>query len=238
MAKAAGEQSPTTVKIENGANDATIYLYGVIDEYWGVSAQAVATALTSLPQGIETLHVRINSPGGDVFEARAIKTLIEQHSAAKKIAHVDGIAASAASFVMMAADEIEASKGAMIMVHNAWSVCWGNKHDMRTTADLLDKIDETLIADYAKKTGKAKSVVTGWIDAETWFEAQEALDAGLIDRVFEKDAVDNRFDLSAYKNVPKALAERTKTTEADDEKLAGLRAAYHARLRLIETTLN
>jgi ATP-dependent protease ClpP protease subunit len=156
-----------------------------------------------------TLHLRINSPGGDVFAAQAIVAAIRD-TGAKVIAHIDGFAASAATVVATAADEIEISDGALYMIHCAWSMAYGNASDMRESADLLDKVDGVIAAQYAKRSGKTPEDIKALMDAETWFTAQEAVDAGLVDRIAE-DAPETKaqWDLSAYDKAPKPAAAAT-----------------------------
>lgn len=181
-----GDERRYEIKAEADKDEATIYLYDVIGDYCGegVSAKRFAADLAGVTAG--TIHLRINSPGGDVFDARAIQTALRQHPA-KVVAHIDGLAASAATYVMLGADEIEAVEGAMFMIHDAWAFAIGNKNDMRAMADTLDKIDQGIAADYVSKTGASPEQVRAWMDAETDFTAAEALEEGFIDRVYEPE---------------------------------------------------
>ncbi len=169
------------------ADSAEIFIYDAIvssdleAEWWGgVSAQAFVKALRDITAG--TIHLRINSPGGDVFAARAIETALREHKA-KVIVHIDGVAASAATFIAMAGDEIVMSAGAMFMIHKAWTVAWGNADDLAKTMDLLNKIDGTLVNTYAKRTGQGDARIAEWMAAETWFTADEAVQYGFADSV-------------------------------------------------------
>ena len=191
--------------LETEGDESTLYIYDAIvsDDYWGgVSAQTLVPQIRAITGG--TLHLRINSPGGDVFAAQAIVAAIRD-TGAKVIAHIDGFAASAATVIATAADEIEISDGALYMIHCAWSIAYGNASDMRETADLLDKVDGVIAAQYAKRSGKTPEDMKALMDAETWFTAQEAVDAGLVDRVAE-DAPEAsaQWDLSAYQKAPAA----------------------------------
>jgi ATP-dependent Clp protease protease subunit len=105
-------------------DEATILLYDVIDPWWGVAAKDFIAALAG--DHAPTIHLRINSPGGDVFEARAMATAIRQHKS-NVIAHIDGVAASAATYIaVIAAKEVEMSDGAFFMIHQAWALAMGN----------------------------------------------------------------------------------------------------------------
>lgn len=202
-------KAPRKSGIEAKGGEATIYLYDAIvatdvDAAWwgGVSAESLVKEIRKLEA--TTIHLRINSPGGDVFAGRAIEQALRDHSA-KVIAHIDGFAASAASFVMLAADEIEIAAGGFVMIHNAWSMALGNAEDMKKAAALLDKVDSTIVDSYAAKTGKEREVLEAWMAAETWFTGAEAVEQGFADRVAEGEqaAAMAGWKLSAYANAPK-----------------------------------
>jgi ATP-dependent Clp protease protease subunit len=192
------------IQARQDANEATIYIYDVISSDFGVGAAQFVKDLSALKSG--TIHLRINSPGGDVFEGRAMATAIAQHPA-KIIAHIDGLAASAASYVAIAADEVEMAPGSFFMIHRAWSIAYGNAADMRETADVLEKIDEALVADYVKQSGQTEEQVRAWLDAETWFSADETVANGFADRLSDAEKVSNAWDLSVYAQAPKAEPE-------------------------------
>lgn len=186
------------------ANSATVYVYDVIgDSFWGdtVAAKDMVKQIAGLKA--QTIHLRINSPGGDVFDARAIKTALEQHSA-RVVAHIDGLAASAASFLMLAADEIRIASGAFVMIHNPWTLAIGDAGDMRAAADTLDKIGAAIAADYHAKTQIVMTDIVAMMNAETWMDGEEAVARGFADRLMEKPTkAEARFDLSAYRNAPR-----------------------------------
>ena len=201
-------------RIENKkATEATLYLYDEIGGWFGIDAQEFVKGLQQVDA--ETIHLRINSPGGDVFAARSIQTALKQHKA-KVVAHIDGLAASAASFIAMGADEIEMTDGGFLMIHSALSffdvLGYFNgadlerlMGDMAKERELLEKVDESIAADYAKKSGKTTDEARAWMNAETWFTGKEALESGLIDRVYDAEPVENKFDLSNFANVPEKL---------------------------------
>jgi ATP-dependent Clp protease protease subunit len=226
------ERKPVNLVRAEGSADATLYIYDVIDSYWGISAKDVAQAIAGL-DGSVTLHLRINSPGGDVFEARAIAAAIAQHPG-KTVAHIDGLAASAATTIASAANEVEIVDGGFYMIHNAWTFAMGNKHDLRETAGLLDKVDTAIVGDYAKRTGATAEQLVAWMDAETWFDAKEAVDNKFADRIAEPAKASNntarQFNLAVYDKTPKALLEPAQPPAPDT---AALRAANERRLRLL-----
>lgn len=198
-----GKGSPLSVKAE--ADETTLYLYDAIvtDEItaeWlgGVAADTFVKTVAGIKSG--TIKLRINSPGGDVFAGRAMAQALKETDA-KVIAYVDGFAASAASYVALAADEVRIADGGMFMIHQAWSIAFGNSEDMLSMADLLEKIDDSLVATYEKETGQSAEQLREWMKAETWFTAQESIDYGFADGMAEAKVTNmNSWDLSAYQN--------------------------------------
>lgn len=186
-------------KIRAEGEDATLYLYDVIDPYWGVGASEFNKALASLNGKKVTL--RVNSPGGDVFDGRAMAAAIAQHGNVHAV--IEGLAASAATYVTAACATVTIAAGSFYMIHEAWTMAYGNKSDLTQTAALLGKIDDSIVADYAKKTGKSNDEIIAWMQAETWFTAEEAVENGFVDSISEVAKVENKWNLSAYNNAPK-----------------------------------
>ena len=167
---------------------ATIYLYdeigpgyyGMLDGKWMADELAKANG--------EDVELRINSPGGSVFEGQAMYTALRRYTG-KVTVNVDSLAASAASFVAMAASRISMAENAMMMIHKAWGLTVGNADDTRKQADLLDKIDGVLVAQYAARTGNTPEQISEWMAAETWMTAQEAVDRKFADEIGQPLAV-------------------------------------------------
>lgn len=178
-------------------------LYDPIDSWggdWGISAKELATALDELPDSVEEIRLHINSPGGEVFEGIAILNTLRSHKA-RVVAVVDGIAASAASFIACGADEVAMAKNSELMIHDAWGLCVGNAEDMRKLADELDHLSNNIASIYADKAGGTTDEWRAAMADETWYSAEEAVTAGLADRVEAKaapDAAKARFDLSIF----------------------------------------
>ena len=173
-------------------------------EWWGgVAPEPFVRALRGITAS--TIHLRINSPGGSVFGARAMEQALREHSA-RVVVHIDGLAASAASFLAMAGDEVVMSKGAMMMIHNAWTFAMGNADELRKTSDLLSKIDGTLAQTYADRSGQDVKTLADWMAAETWFTSEEAVAAKLADAIAEAPKADDApaaaWNLSAYLRPP------------------------------------
>lgn len=179
-----------------------VLIYDEISWY-GVTAEDFVKDL----QGIsaKTINLRINSPGGSVFDGTAIYNALRAHPA-KVVAHIDGVAASIASVIALAGDEVRMAANAFFMIHNPWGVTVGDAAEMRKMADVLDKIGGTLAATYSAKCGKPKDEVQALLDAETWMTAEEAKAFGFVDVVEDSDAdAKANFDLSRFGNVPQAL---------------------------------
>lgn len=227
-------KSDANYSIKNGDDEATIYVYDVIDDYYGVSAEQFVKDLNEIDA--KTVNIRINSPGGDVFGARAMQTAMMQ-SEKTIVAHVDGVAASAATFLAMGADEIRMTDGAFFMIHNAWTLAIGNAQEMRELADFLDKVDGSIANDYAKKTGENLEDVKALMSAETWFTAAEAKDIGLVDEIVEGKKAKNTFNLDVYSSVPEQMDE--KEGETDDKELKNAQdCQYEHNLRVFKLLEN
>jgi len=206
----------------------TCYLYGDIGGYFGVDHLEFIKDFNNINADI--IHLRIDSGGGDVFAARAIKTCIQQHKA-KVIGHVDGLAASAASFILMGCDEIEIVDGGFIMIHNAMSfidiIGYFNLGDLNELISditkettLHEKLNESIANDYcAKCKKKTKDDFLAYMDAETWFTATEAKEIGMVDRIYNGEPVEGNYDLSIFMKVPESLVARnTKESKRAIEK--------------------
>jgi ATP-dependent Clp protease protease subunit len=205
-AQAMADQAPA-IHLETADGQAPrLYVYGPIDSWYGASTDALVEAFAAL--GGADVHVHINSPGGDVFEARAMAAQVVAY-AGRVDMHIDGLAASAATYFALSGNSCSITDGGMLMVHEGWTLAMGNKGELRKTADLLDKVDATIVADYIKRTGKPEAEVRAWVEAETWFSAEEALALGFVDSIDANTKHDkaqasaSRWNLSAYANAPK-----------------------------------
>jgi ATP-dependent protease ClpP protease subunit len=190
---------------------AEIYLYDAIGGPWGVDASKFAKDLKDIKAS--RIILRLNSPGGDVFAARAMAQAVA--SLRQRVtAVVDGLCASAATIVALAASRIEAAPGSYWMIHNPWALTIGDASDHRDMAETLDKIRSDFIVDYAAKTGKPADEIAAWMDDETWFSAAEAAEAGFVDEV-QTIAEDNEaaamWDLSMYAHAPLIFASARST---------------------------
>lgn len=160
-------------------DEVDILIYDEIG-YWGVNASMFVAELA----GVDTkkINLRVNSPGGSVFDGIAIYQALASHQA-EITAYVDGWAASIASVIIMSADKILIGEAAQIMIHQPWSFVIGPADDMRKEADILDSIQNAIVDVYVARTGGDRQEIVDQVVAETWFKGQEAVDAGFADEL-------------------------------------------------------
>jgi len=162
-----------------GKGSAHLYLYDEIS-WWGVMASDFVAALADAGPGDVTLHV--NSPGGDVFEGIAMLNTLRAHPG-NVTAVVEGIAASAASFVLMGADHVLMAPNSELMIHDAWGMCVGDSADMTSMAASLERVSANIASIYQGKAGGDAEQWRSAMLAETWYSAGGAVTAGLADAV-------------------------------------------------------
>ncbi len=193
----------------------TISIYDVIGEdFWsggGFTAKRAAAALRSI--GKNDVTVKINSPGGDMFEEIAIYNLLREHPA-KVTIDVMGWAASAASIIAMAGDEIRMGLGTFMMVHNAWGVVVGNRHDMTDGAKLFEEFDAAIADIYEARTGMRRADITKLMDNETFMGPSTAVENGFADRVLEDLVASSSEAKNDTRNVDRGLMARRQTEAA------------------------
>lgn len=198
LSEKAGARWSPGVRAAEADDAATISIYEQIGEDWwtgeGWTAKRVAGALRAI--GSKPVTVNLNSPGGDLFEGLAIYNLLRDHPAEVTV-KVVGVAASAASVIAMAGDTIHVGRAAMLMIHNAWGVVVGNRHDMRELADVFDEFDGLMVGLYDSRCGAGRDQVAAWMDAETWFAGERAVEVGLADALLPADAVEEGAPASA-----------------------------------------
>lgn len=173
-----------------------IYIYDEIG-YWGNNAKDFADDLNKITSDAVVVH--LNSPGGEIFDGLAIYQALKNHKASVTVI-VDGLAASIASVIAMAADKLIMAPKATMMIHDGWTMGVGNAAEMRKLADLLDKQSEIIASVYADRTAQPVDFWRNQMRDETWYNADEALAAGLIDEIEgqPKKEVEDAFDLSVF----------------------------------------
>lgn len=177
--------------IKAAESDNTISIFDVIgQDYWtgeGVTAKRIAGALRSI--GDKDVTVLINSPGGDMFEGLAIYNLFREHKG-KVTTKVLGLAASAASVVAMSGDKIEIARAGFMMIHNAWILVAGNRHDMRDYADYLEPFDRSMADLYSARTGIEFKAMQEIMDKESWIGGSDAVEQGFADALLPSDQIE------------------------------------------------
>jgi ATP-dependent protease ClpP protease subunit len=211
---------------EVNGTEAKLYLYDVIDSWggdWGISAREFTQALAEIGT-VDSIALHINSPGGECYEGIAIMNQLRRHPA-RVTAVVDGLAASAASFIAAAADEVVMAPNSEMMIHDAWGIALGPASEMHDAGDRLDRISDNIASVYAGRPNSPADA-GAWRQlmlAETWFSAGEAVTAGLADRVEGADAEPepqtiDAFDLGVFRYQGRADAPvpQLATTTADE----------------------
>jgi ATP-dependent Clp protease, protease subunit len=186
------------------ASGAEVLIYDEIGAY-GVSAKGFLAELGALPEGTP-IDLRLNSPGGSVFDAVAIFNALQRHDGTITV-WIDGIAASAASYIAMAGDEIVMPENAFLMIHDPSGVVMGTAADMREMAGTMDKIAASMTRGYAARSGRSEAEIAALMAAETWFDAHDALELGLATRMIEPVRIAASFDVGRFRNAPPGLAE-------------------------------
>jgi ATP-dependent Clp endopeptidase proteolytic subunit ClpP len=184
---------------------------------WGVTARDFRNELKALPESVTQIDLHINSPGGDVYEAIAIMNSLRQHDA-KVVTTVDGFAASSAGFIAVgASDELIVAENAEIMAHLPWAIMVGDSAEMRKMADDLDRIGKNIASIFVARAGGTLDEWMAILTAETWWSAEEAVEAGIADKVLKapkrdaKESAKSRFDLSVFNHAGRSNAPAPQT---------------------------
>lgn len=183
-----------TIRAAAKEKTAEVVIYaGIGDDFWGdgsmISLKNFSDELAKLPKDIESIDLRVSSPGGDVFMGVGIYNRLldwkRKVSGRTITAYIDGIAASIASIIILAADEIIMGEGTTIMVHLPWTFAWGNRMDFDNTVNRLMDIEEQMLGIYSKKTGLPKVEIRALLEKETWMDSKEAIEKGFADKETE-----------------------------------------------------
>lgn len=175
----------------------TISVLDVIGEDWfseGVTSKRISAALRAI--GKKDVTVVINSPGGDYFEGLAIYNMLREHPA-KVTVKIVGIAASAASVIAMAGDDIQIARAGFLMIHNTWVVAIGDRHALRDVADWLEPFDAAAVDIYSARTGMKDDELGKMMDREAWIGGADAVAKGFADRLLSSDEVETKAKNSA-----------------------------------------
>ncbi len=202
------------MKMSSDGKSGDIFIYGEITKYaWEeMGEHSAVTFQKELEKlgDVDVINLYVNSPGGSVFEGISIYNMLKRHKA-KVVAHVDALAASIASVIIMSADEIRMPSNSMLMIHNPWTIVMGNAEELRKQADDLERIGQSSKQSYLEKAGTKLSddKLQEMLDDETWLSAEEAFEIGLCDVVEVANEAVAKIDketLNMFKNAPSSLA--------------------------------
>jgi len=191
------------VRAARADKPAEILVFREIGETWsndGVTAGAFRTLLDGLGD-VSEIVVRINSPGGSVWDGFAIYNALLEHPARVTV-RIDALAASIASVIAMAGDRVIMGRGAQLMIHDPWQLAIGNAAQLRKAADVLEKVGEGIVDAYARRSRAARAQIAEWMAAETWFSASEAVEHGFADETLD-EADDTALRLAAQFTSPR-----------------------------------
>ena len=198
-------KKPFRMAAKDGVGE--IFIYEDIGEsFWGdgTTAKSFADDLKALGK-VRILNIFVNSPGGSVFVGLSIYNQLRRHTARKNV-FIDGIAASIASVIAMAGDEINIAANGFMMIHKPMAGNFGTDTEHHKIGDQLTKIGDSIINTYAERTGSPENVIGDMMEAETWMNAEEAVELGFADKITEEVQIAARFDLGQFSNVPEDVA--------------------------------
>lgn len=209
-------------------NKGEIYIYGdIVSSKWDETDVTAVDFKNELNQlgDVSEIDVHINSAGGNVFEGHAIYNMLKMHQAKVNI-YVDALAASIASVIAMSGDTIFMHKNSFMMIHNSWIMTLGNSKDLRQTADLLDKTDQSSNNAYLDKaTNLSEAELKQLLEAETWLTADEALEKGLADEILGASEIAASISKDSYQmfkhvpvNIEKDVDKITNVSDVQDNK--------------------
>lgn len=195
---------PDWYKIEAKSDEEIeIFIYDVIG-YPYTDVSGLIQYLGSVKD--KKILIRINSPGGDVFDGMALYNAIAAHPGGV-ITRIESLAASIGSVIAVAGKEVQAYKNTMMMIHNSWVLAMGNQYGLQEIIEIMQKVDENLIEAYTGKSKMGKREVAQMMKDTTWLNAKEMKEKGLIDTIIDGKAVRAQFDISVFSCVPEELSE-------------------------------
>ncbi|MFZ4597814.1 MAG: head maturation protease, ClpP-related [Terrimicrobiaceae bacterium] len=210
----------------------------IFDEigYYGVSAKQFVDDLKNVPAG-NSILLKIHSPGGEVFDGNVIFNALKRH-AGGVVVQIEGLCASMASIIALAGAPVRMAANGFFMIHNPWGMAVGDAAEMRDQASLLEKIKQNMVSAYAAKSKKDEVMIEEWMDAETWFTAEQALAVGFVDEITDAlpiAASANKFSrIAKFRNAPANLTSAAQHMELTPEELAEKEATEKAAAEAAE----
>jgi ATP-dependent Clp protease protease subunit len=196
LAKSAMERWNPALQPQNKEGEEDDNSISILDfigkDFWGegVTAKRISAALRTIGANKDVV-VNINSPGGDLFEGIAIYNMLREHKG-KVTVRVLGVAASAASVIAMAGDDVRVARAGFLMIHNVWVIGMGDRNDFTSMAEQLAVFDDALADVYSARTGKEKKVVAKMMDKETWLNGSQSVEEGFADSLLSSDEVEEK----------------------------------------------
>lgn len=224
--------SPLTVRNKSESESDIVIYAGIGQDFWGdgsmISAKQVSDELKKIPDTVKTLNIRLNSPGGDVFEGVAIYNRLKQHKA-KKVVYIDGLAASIASIIALAGDEVIMGEGSLMMIHLPWTFSYGNRTELDNMINRLMDAEEQMLSIYSKKSTVSRNEIRAMLEAETWLDSDETIELGFAHKKSDESLA---IAASAFKSpwITKRPEKFVSQTDVVQEKLTALRKNLNARL--------
>jgi len=221
-------------QINAAKEKAEILIYDDIGDYYldGLSAKAFIKDLKAMPKAKE-INVRINSEGGSVFDGITIHNALKNYQASVNVM-IDGLAASIASVIAMAGDTIEMAENAFMMIHDPWLVTAGSADDLRKVAEEMDMIRESLLDTYVKRTGGDKKKISDMMHAETWMNAETAMELGFADTLTDARQIAAKIDPARFRHTPDALMKQQPPATPRKDSMKHDLASIDTRLRKLK----
>lgn len=224
----------SNVQFFNRGKTGEIWLYDVVgaSKYGtGMSADSFRKQLSALGK-VDTINLRINSPGGSLTDGNTIYNTLKNHPATI-VVDIDGLAASIATIIAMAASpgKLRIASNGLMMIHEPECAAFGNRAEMSRTIEALDRAQHTIVDTYQKRTGQKKSTIEDWMSKQTWFTAGEAVQSGFADAITDEQPITACFDLENFHNVPAAYKRRGVTASG-----AAQRVRLHRQAELLRST--
>ncbi len=242
-------QRPWTISAKSSSALEIAIMDVIGEDFWsggGITASQFAEDLKAAGAGIRSIHLKVSSPGGNVWDGLAIFNTLLNHGA-KVTAEVVGLAASISSVIICAASTIEMNHGSALMIHNPAALLSGDANELRKVAETLDKVKASMVSAYRRHTFKSVAEIGAIMDQETWYTPAEAKAAGFVEKITEDDDDDAddvaaRFDLSHFHRVPVQIAARYsprgRFSADDDGAVRRERISRHRTLELHEMDIN
>ena len=232
-------QRDPNFRMESNGDTVELFMFDDIGPSWAgmIGAKGIAQQLQAAGPKVKQIVARINSPGGSIVEAMGIYELLKKHPANVRV-EIDGLAASAASWIAMAGDEIVIAEHGLVMIHDPMGVTMGSAEDHLKTAEVLETMKTSIVGVYAARTGQAPETIANWMSEEKWMDASEAVALGFADRKSPNKGKPYNYDpdIHQFRNAPEQLRRTPQAAEAVElDRPTPRLAQAKARLQLLQS---